>query len=181
MTVSWNEGKLKSYSNFFRRLIKIFLPGELLPNESKMEMMGAVIRKTVLPWKAPKSPASGAEGFFFGPLLREVALGNRYEAASDFRSNVFQPKYSILKTLKRSNIAFLLEINRTRPYLKVKASHNVQRDAELGHINPFAVPGARCGNPLRRRRGDPLGSHPGGTAASRAAPEETLIKRYGGR
>lgn len=86
----------------------------------------------------------GHRGLFFGPLLREVTLRNRYEEASGFRSNVFQQKHSILKTLKRSNIAFLLEINRTLPYLKVKASHNVQRDAELGHINPFAV--ARAGS-----------------------------------
>lgn len=44
MTVSWNKEKLRSYSNFFRRWIKIFLPGERLPNESKMEMMGAAIQ-----------------------------------------------------------------------------------------------------------------------------------------
>lgn len=132
MTVSWNEGKLRSYSNFFRRLIKIFLPGECLPNESKMEMMGAVIRRRVLPRKEPKPPASRGRGAPAPAGWGTVLPRGRRRGQTGIRQvilplNHWQPKRSILKTPKRALSLCFSKFTELPPDRKFPASCDPRR------------------------------------------------------
>lgn len=82
--------------------------------------MGAVILRTVLSWKEPKSPVSQGRGFSLpwgfgnGPLPRGVTRGSGY-SASNFSIKHFATEIGYLEDAKTISLAFLLEINRTAP------------------------------------------------------------------
>lgn len=123
VTVSGNEGKLRSYSNFFRRLIKIFLPRDCLPNESKMETMGAVIQQSFV---MERAQAPGLSGLCF--LLPPGFLGRFSPAGSGPGKQVWVRQFSIEHfpaEMPNSEgttticVAFPLGISRTAPGSKL--------------------------------------------------------------